>query len=255
VTIAHNGCGYRQSALDTIFKNGENLMKKQVKLITLSLLLFLASATVAVGQDKSGKFFVKAATTEVDGQQISDMELGQSVKDIKKQIRPIYLADKESEADYVIVLNERNATPQSGNPDAKSLIATLYIRKNGELKPAVKLKSGNYIFWSLAAENIVKKAVKWINENGGLDSIPDKPSMDLTPFVGRYSSQDRKSDYFELRADGTLLLQQKGKKYDGRYDIKDSVITFVITGRTSKGEILGDTVVDSEKGKWIKQKP
>ena len=123
------------------------------------------------------------------------------------------------------------------------------------MKPAAKLKSGNYIFWGLAAENIVKKAVKWINENGGLDSIPDKPSMDLTPFVGRYSSQDRKSDYFELRTDGTLLLQQKGKKYDGRYDIKDSVITFVITGRTSKGEILGDTVIDSEKGKWIKQKP
>ena len=95
-------------------------MKKQLTFITMTLLLLMASVTVTVGQNKSGKFFVKAATTEVDGQQIPDAELEQAVKDIKKQIRPIYLADKESEADFLILVNERNSTPQSGSPAAKT---------------------------------------------------------------------------------------------------------------------------------------
>lgn len=227
----------------------ENLMKKQITLISLSSLLLLVGLTATAAQEGAGKYFVKAATTEVDGQQVPDSELEQSVKDIKKQIRQIYWADKESEADFLIMVNERNATPQSGNPDAKSLVATLYVRREGELKPVSKLRSGNYIFWTLAAENIVKKAVRWINEN----AIPEKPSVDLTPFLGRYNRQDSKSDYFELRSDATVFLQQKGKKYDGRYDIKNSVITFLINGVASKGQVIGDTVTDSEKGKWIKQ--
>lgn len=89
----------------------------------------------------------------------------------------------------------------------------------------------------------------------GVDPISSKPNTNLTPFVGRYNRQDKKSDYFELKVDGTLFLQQGGKAYTGRYDVKDSVITFFITDITSKGEILEDTITDSNKGKWIKQKP
>lgn len=233
-------------------------MNKHLKFIILNFLFLLATATVSFGQEKTGKFFVKAATTEVDGQQIPDADLEQAVKDVKKSIKPIYLADKESEADFLIVINERNSTPQSGNPAAKSIIATLYRRENGDWKPATKLKSGsNDIFWSIAAENIVKKAVKWLNENRIIDSIPDKPSIDLSPFIGRYIRQDKKSDYLELKLDGALFVQQDGKAYTGtgRYDIKDSVITFFISGTTSKGEIRGDTIIDPNKSTWIKQKP
>ena len=227
-------------------------MKKQLIFITLNFLLLLATINVTIGQDKPGKFFIKGATTEVDGQQIPDEELEAAVKDIKKSIGQSNLANKESEADFLIVVNERKSTPLPGNPAAKSVVATLYIRKNGELKPATKMSSSSATFWSVAAENIVKKAIRWINENAGVDSIPNKPSIDLTPFVGRYNSQGNKSDYIELKADGTLFLRQKGKEYSGRYDIKDSVITIVVTGITSKGEILGNTITDSGKGKWIK---
>ncbi len=89
----------------------------------------------------------------------------------------------------------------------------------------------------------------------GVDSISTKPSIDLTPFAGRYNSQDKKSDYFELKADGTLFLQQDGKAYAGRYDVKNSIITFVVTGITSIGEINGDTIIDPDKSKWIRQRP
>lgn len=87
----------------------------------------------------------------------------------------------------------------------------------------------------------------------GVDPNPNKPTGDVTPVVGRYNLKGSKSDYFELKPDGTLLLQQDGRAYAGRYDIKDSVITFVITGITSKGEIRGNTIIDPDKGEWIKQ--
>ncbi len=232
-------------------------MNKQLKFITLVILLGLMSVIVSVGQDNSNKFFVKAATVEVNGQQIPDADLEQAVKSIEKNIKRIYLADKESEANFLIVVNERNSTPQSGNPAAKSIITTLYIRENGDWKPATRLKSGsNDIFWSLAAVSIVKKAAKWINENPNYSSIPDKPSTDLTPFIGKYIRESKNSDYVELKLDGTLFLRQDGKTYTGRYDVKESVITIGIAGATSNGKISGNTIIDPDgKEKWIRQKP
>lgn len=141
-------------------------MNNQVKFITLIIVLVLASATQTFGQDKLGKLFIKAATTEVDGKQIPDTELEEAVKDMKKRPGKFTLVEKESEADFLIVVNERNSTPQSGNPSAKSILATLYVRKDGEWEPATKLRSGsNDIFWGIAAEKVVKSAAKWVKGN------------------------------------------------------------------------------------------
>jgi hypothetical protein len=141
------------------------------KLFCLLAMAFLLCSVEAAAQQKTekgklGKIFIKAATTEVEGQQIPDAEREDSVKDMKKRPGKFILADEESEADFLIVINERNSTPQSGNPSAKSLLATLYVRESGEWKPATILKSGsNNIFWSVAAENIIKKAASWVKEN------------------------------------------------------------------------------------------
>ena len=141
-------------------------MYKNVNLITLIFLLLSASAAVTSGQEKLGKIFIKAALIEVDGKQIPDTDSEESVKDIKKRPGKFILVDKESEADFLIVVNERTSTPQSGSPAAKSIHATLYTRDAGKWTPATKLISGsNDIFWGIAAENIVKKATKWVKEN------------------------------------------------------------------------------------------
>jgi hypothetical protein len=141
-------------------------MNKQFNLIILISALLLVSATITFGQDKLGKIYVKAATTEVDGQQIPDAELEEAVKDIKKRPGKFILADKESEANFLLVVTERISIPQSGTAAAKSILATLYIRKSDEWEPATKLKSGsNDIFWGIAAEHLIKNAAKWVKEN------------------------------------------------------------------------------------------
>jgi hypothetical protein len=139
-------------------------------LFCLLAIASLVCSVQAVAQQKSekeklGRIFIKAATTEVNGQQIPDAEREDSVKDMKKRPGKFMLAEKETEADFLIVLNERNSTPHSGRPSAKSLNATLYVRESDEWKPATILKSSDNMYWSIAAEDIIKKAARWVKEN------------------------------------------------------------------------------------------
>ncbi len=147
-------------------------MRKQTTYITLIILLLLTSVSVAFGENKYGKFFIKAATTLVDSQQIPVEELERAARGVKSQFKPINLVDQKSEADYLILVNECIAIPQSGSPSAVRFIAVLYIRKNGELKPAVQLKSdSDVISWPQAAESLAIHAVRWIDENSMACSV------------------------------------------------------------------------------------
>ncbi len=231
-------------------------MNKQLRFLALSFLLILTVSAISFGQEKLGKIFIKAATSELNGQQFPDAGSEDSVKDMKKRPGKFILAYDETTADFLLVVIERKAVAVSGQPASKTILATLSFRDGAEWKPATKIQSGvKNIFWGLAAENVIKDAENWVKANASVHSISNQPSIDLTPFVGRYNSQDPKSgDYFELKSDGALFLQQKGKRYKGTFDIKDNLITFAMPGITSEGVILGDTITDSEKGKWTKQK-
>lgn len=141
-------------------------MYKSVKFTTLIFLLILTSATVTFGDEKLGKLFIKAASTEIDGQQLPDMELEMSVKDMKKRVGKFILVDKEIEADFLIIILERIDVPSSDGISAKSIRATLYVRDNAKWKPATKLQSGvNNAIWGAAARNIIKNAEKWVKAN------------------------------------------------------------------------------------------
>lgn len=141
-------------------------MNKQIKFILLTLLLNLVITTVGLSQDKLGKIFVKAVTTEVDGQPVADAGIQEAVKDIKKRPGKFGLAEKESEANFLLIVTDRNSVPQAGTAAAKSVLGTLYVRDGKDWKPVAKLKSGsNDILWGIAAEHLIKNAAKWVKEN------------------------------------------------------------------------------------------
>lgn len=128
--------------------------------------LLLCSIEVVAQQknsDKLGKILVRAATTKLDGQEVPDADREESSNDIKKRIGKFILTDKESEADFLLVINERTSTP-SGVP-YKNLVATLYVRESGEWKPTIVLKTNDNYHWRNAAINIIGKAEKWVNAN------------------------------------------------------------------------------------------
>lgn len=141
-------------------------MNKQFKFITLIFLLLLTSAAVTFGQEKLGKIFIKAAASEVNGEEFPDAALEETVKDLRKRPGKFILAEKESEADFLLVVVERNAVAQSGNPAAKSILAKFYVRDGAKWKPATKLDSGvNNIFWSVAVGKLINSAEKWVKAN------------------------------------------------------------------------------------------
>lgn len=136
--------------------------------IVLGCLLFSLTATISFGQENLAKLFIKAEMTEINGQPVPDIELNESVKDMKKKPGKFILVDKESDADFLIIVLERVSVPMSGRPAAKSIFGALYVREADGWKPAAKLKSGvSDLFWGIAAEKLIKNAEKWVKTNAG----------------------------------------------------------------------------------------
>ena len=136
--------------------------------VFLAILTVLSPPLTHAADQKLGKIFIKPAASDVGGQQFSDPELDAAVKDLKGYPDKFVLAEKESEADFLLIVIERKAMAVSGQPASKVLVATLSVRDGAAWKPAAKLESGvGTTIWRAAAEQIIKKAEKWVKENGG----------------------------------------------------------------------------------------
>lgn len=136
--------------------------------VFFAIVAVFSPALTQAADQKLGKIFIKAATSEVGGQEFSDPELDAAVRDLKGYPDKFLLTDKESEADFLLIVIERKAVAVSGQPASKVLVATLSVRDGAAWKPAAKLQSkvGTTI-WRAAAEEIIKKAENWVKENGG----------------------------------------------------------------------------------------
>ena len=133
-----------------------------------AVLTVLSASAVQAADKKLGKIFIKAATSEVNGQQFPDATLEDTVKDMKKRPGNFTLADSESEADFLLVVVERKATAMSGQMASKVVLATLSVRDGAGWKPATKLQSGvRNVVWSVAADNVIKQAADWVKSNAG----------------------------------------------------------------------------------------
>ncbi len=112
--------------------------------------------------EKIGKVFIRTSSTMVDGLPLVDQELEDSVKDMKKKANKFVVVDSEKEADYLLVVTERNRV------DNKSeLRATLSSKENGQWKAATRLTTSDaHMSWTFAAERIMKGAAEWVEARG-----------------------------------------------------------------------------------------
>lgn len=133
-----------------------------------AILTVLGAAAAQAADKKLGKIFIKAATSEVNGQQFPDAALEETVKDMTKRPGKFILADNESEADFLLVIVERKAVAVSGQPASKTILATLSVREGAAWKPATKLQSGvRNVFWGVAADDVIRQAEVWVKANAG----------------------------------------------------------------------------------------
>jgi hypothetical protein len=134
--------------------------------VVFAIFTVISPVTTQAADQKVWKILIKAATTEVNGQQFADSELDATVKDLRKATHGLIVTDNESEADFLLVVVERKAVAMSGQPASKTIVATLSVRDGAAWKPATKLQSGvGTTIWRAAAEEIIIKAEKWLNAN------------------------------------------------------------------------------------------
>ncbi len=131
---------------------------KKITTVTLFAVVLALQAWSLYGADrKLGNIFIKATSTTVDGKQFQDQEMEDSVKDLKKNADKFDVVESEKEADYLLVVVERSRLAKY-----IEVRATLSFKENGEWKPGARLTGAANRVWSLAAERLMKDAVKWV---------------------------------------------------------------------------------------------
>lgn len=131
-------------------------MKKTLIAVVVVVFSFVQVSSLHAADKKLGKIFIKATSATVDGKEFPDQEKEDSVKDLKKKADKFVVVDSEADADYLLVVVERN---RAG--DKIEVRATLSVKENGEWKPATLLTGPANRVWSVAAERLMKEAAKW----------------------------------------------------------------------------------------------
>ena len=72
-------------------------------------------------------------------------------------------------------------------------------------------------------------------------------------YVGRYMKEGNPSDYTELRADGTFVIEERGAKLAGDYEVDGETLTIFVGSASATGTIKGNKIIDDEGQAWIKQ--
>lgn len=75
-----------------------------------------------------------------------------------------------------------------------------------------------------------------------------------TSAAGKYVQEDNADNYLELKADGSVFVQQDSMGATGKYEIEGDQITIKWdTGMADRATIAGNTVTESNGTKWTKR--
>ncbi len=72
-------------------------------------------------------------------------------------------------------------------------------------------------------------------------------------YVGRYIKEGNPSEYTELRADGTVVIEERGATLAGDYEVNGETLTIFLGSASATGTIKDNKIVDDEGQAWIKQ--
>lgn len=137
------------------------------------VILFISVCSIAVyAGDNLGKLHTKAGIANVGGQEFADPQLQDSVKDLKERHGNFVITDKEADADYLMVVLERNSSMMSpgGTPvNHRSVTATLSMKDGDSWKPLCKLTTPASSLagasWGNAARSLMGEAQKCLKTN------------------------------------------------------------------------------------------
>jgi len=119
--------------------------------------------------EKLGKLFLKAGTAMLDGKEVIDSQLQDTVKDMKARRGNFILVDDEAQADFLLVVLTRSSSMMSpaGTPiNHRTITASFSVRDGSGWKPICKLANPEKAFsgdsWGIAAGAVIKEAEKCV---------------------------------------------------------------------------------------------
>lgn len=72
--------------------------------------------------------------------------------------------------------------------------------------------------------------------------------------AGKYVNQKNRTEYIELKPDGTFYVQRKTSGYAGKYEITGNIITTVLPdGRAGRDKIQADAIIESDGTIWARE--
>jgi hypothetical protein len=131
-------------------------------LIILSILAVVPVRIIHATGEKLGKIFIKAG--EPDEQQFANPGLEDTVKDMKRRPGQFILVDDEADADFLLIVINREEARVSGEPNVKLVTATLSVRDGAKWKPGIKISKVTS-YWLLSADRVISDAEKWVKSN------------------------------------------------------------------------------------------
>lgn len=73
-----------------------------------------------------------------------------------------------------------------------------------------------------------------------------------TAHEGKYINANNPTDQLELKPHGGFSLNEKGHTTTGKYELEEGKLTLITAaGKTTMGELRGDTLTDENNGMWI----
>ena len=148
-------------------------MPRTLVVCWLLMLNGFCSGALYAADKTMGKLFIKAADSNVNGQQFADPELASTIKDMKVRHGKFAVVDDESQAEFLIVVLERKMEMRSpmGTPvNYKLVSATFSIKDGSSWKPACKLTNSGFnggSSWGIAAGRVINEAEKCAKEHAG----------------------------------------------------------------------------------------
>ena len=71
---------------------------------------------------------------------------------------------------------------------------------------------------------------------------------------GKYVNQKNRTEYIELKPDGTFYVQRKTSGYTGKYEVTGNIITTVLPdGRAGRDKIQADAIIEPNGTIWVRE--
>lgn len=110
------------------------------------------------------QMFIKADSAESGGQKFADQKREDTAIDLRKNLLAGWTAATETDAQYLLIVVQRDEHAVSGQPSDKAIAVTLSVRDGSAWKPCIKIEKRGQT-WSFLARDAMKDAVKWIKEH------------------------------------------------------------------------------------------